>query len=423
MARSSAAAAQVRDALARAREAERALARRPAREVLAGLAQALDLLRDPAAPPHQELLRSLPEATGFSPEVVREGLRVALSEWTGETLLRAVESELGPGLGETGPRHARGFPTTAVLLAGALPCPTLAALLAPLALRSGVVAKPSLHDPCTARVLAETLLGVDPGLGASLQVVEFRSEEDPATEALLQADCVVASGSDATMARVARGVAPPRRFVAYGHRVSVAVLGPTAASHEGLDEAAAALAMDVSLWDQLGCLSPVAVYLLGTRGRVPEITLESFANAFTNIEKTLPRGRVALQAASDWAAERDAAELRAASGKGVALRTGAGFTVVAEADAAWRGSPLHRFLRIHPVPDLESLEAALHPIAPHLAAVGVAGLDEAARRALARSGASRICPLGRMQAPPLAWCHDGRPWLLPLARLCELEDG
>ena len=41
--------------------------------------------------------------------------------------------------------------------------------------------------------------------------------------------------------------------------------------------------------------------------------------------------------------------------------------------------------------------------------------------ALAALGASRICPLGTMQAPPLAWCHDGRGVLAPLARFCDRE--
>jgi len=385
------------------------------------LAKVLELLRDPTSAPHQKLVRELPAVTGFSPQVVREGLRLALAKWTGEALLRLAESELGPGLGESGPRRARGFPTTAVLLAGALPSPTLAALLAPLALRSGVVAKTSSHDPCTARLLAETLADVDPGLAAALQVVDIRREDSRAVEALLQADCVVASGSDATVASVGRRVAPPRRFVPYGHRVSVAVLGPQASRGEALREAAASLSLDVALWDQLGCLSPVALFVLAADERLPGEVLESLANAFAWIEKTLPRGEVALQAASDWAAERDAAELRAATAEGVALRSGPGFAVAAESDAAWRGSPLHRFLRVHPVRDLAALAVALRPIAPHLAAVGVAGLDEAAREELVALGPSRICPLGRMQAPPLAWCHDGRPLLLPLARLSDLE--
>jgi hypothetical protein len=40
---------------------------------------------------------------------------------------------------------------------------------------------------------------------------------------------------------------------------------------------------------------------------------------------------------------------------------------------------------------------------------------------LAQWGATRVCPLGRMQEPPLAWRHDGRPALLDLVTWTDLE--
>ena len=47
-------------------------------------------------------------------------------------------------------------------------------------------------------------------------------------------------------------------------------------------------------------------------------------------------------------------------------------------------------------------------------------LDALAVR-LARWGASRICPVGRMQDPPVAWRHDGRPALGDLVTWTDLE--
>ena len=41
--------------------------------------------------------------------------------------------------------------------------------------------------------------------------------------------------------------------------------------------------------------------------------------------------------------------------------------------------------------------------------------------ALARWGAARVCPLGQMQNPPLAWRHDGRPALADLVRWTDWE--
>jgi hypothetical protein len=212
--------------------------------------------------------------------------------------------------------------------------------------------------------------------------------------------------------------------VRHGHRLSVAVLGAGASAGDALAHAADALALDVALWDQQGCLSPVALYVLGT-GRVPAGLLDALADAFERTAARLPRGRLDAAAAARLAHERDIAELRAAADPAVALRSGPGFTLVAEPDARFRGSPLHRFLRIHPVAGPEALLAALAGLAPHLAAVGCAGLGPLAARLapeLAGLGASRVCPLGSLQAPPLAWCHDQQGVLLPLARLADVEE-
>jgi hypothetical protein len=79
---------------------------------------------------------------------------------------------------------------------------------------------------------------------------------------------------------------------------------------------------------------------------------------------------------------------------------------------------------VHPVADAAALHAALRPLGPHLAGVAIAGFGsdaDALFRGLAELGASRLCPPGELQAPPLAWPHDNRPVLLPFARLTARE--
>ncbi len=105
--------------------------------------------------------------------------------------------------------------------------------------------------------------------------------------------------------------------------------------------------------------------------------------------------------------------MRAADGGGVAVHASPGtdWTVVTEADARPRPTPLHRFIRVHPVPDGETLARALHPLAPHLAGGAVAGTEPGRKQmeeCLLRLGASRICGFGELQTPPLGWRRDGR---------------
>lgn len=424
-----AAAEAVREALARARRAGAKLAVRPARERLEVLGRWLDDLADAGSATRRRLERELPGATGYTPEVVREGLARGLAPFTGDALHALVEAELGGALAPGAARRATGFAATAQLLGGGVPTATVPALLAPLVLGSPVVAKPAVHDPVTAPCLAAALRELDPELGACLEVVAFRGEEEAPLAALLEAECVVATGSDATVRAVASRVGPPRRILAQGHRLSVAWLGADAAADPArTEEALGRLALDLALWDQQGCLSPRALYVETGGGPVPERVLDAAARALAEAEARWPRGRLAEATLAASRRARELAELRAGAEGGVAVRADAEgrWTLVAEPDARFRDAPPARFLRLHPVADTAALEATLTSIGPHLAAVAVEGVDDPARREalgarLARAGASRICAFGALQAPPLAWCHEGRGVLLPLARLSDDE--
>ena len=79
-------AALLRDRLERVREAGRKLRRRPAGDTLDSLCRVLDSWRDPRSQWRQELEAELPAAGGFSRETVRQGLSLALEEWSGAAL-------------------------------------------------------------------------------------------------------------------------------------------------------------------------------------------------------------------------------------------------------------------------------------------------------------------------------------------------
>jgi hypothetical protein len=403
------------------REAGTALGRRSARETLEVLGRTLDGWRDPRSAWRRGLEAELPAATGFTRPVVREGLARGLEAWSGDALVSLYEHELG-GLEGTG-GEARGFDTTAVLLAGSIPMPTLLSLLAPLAMRSPVLAKRASRDPVTAGWWLRSLAETDAELARCADVLDFSGDDDSCVHALVAADCVVATGSDETVAAVAARVAPPRRFVGHGHAVSVAALAPPATRGAALDAAADGIALDVALWDQLGCLSPIAVYVVDADTAAADRVAESLARALADVETRLPRGAVDPAAAAVIAHERAEAEMRAATGRRVALHASADgrWTVVREDTAALRPAPLHRFVRVHPLPDASALLETLRPLADHLAGVALAGPGKPEPGALASAlttlGASRVCPPGALQAPPLGWPRGGRGVFTPLARI------
>jgi hypothetical protein len=419
---------EIQDRLAELREAGVKLRRRPASETHAALARVLDLWASPDSSWRRRLEAELPDATGFTRENVREGLARGLAPFRGKAWLELVCAELGDParLDAAHGSMLSGFDTTAVVLAGAIPQPTLLALLAPLALRSPVLAKPASRDPVTATLVAESIADEDPELGRCIAIARFDRGDEACLRALLTADCVAATGSDASIAALAALVQPPRRLIASGHRLSLAALGPEALRGERFDAAAEGLALDVALWDQQGCLSPLVVYAVGSDDRAPDRLADALAQALAGLERRLPRGALDTAAAAAFRQECDGAELRAAKEPRVRLLGGVAqrWAVVREADAAPRPAPLNRFVRILPVDDPETLVEAIRPLGAHLAGVALAGFgasQDRIVRGLADLGASRLCRPGELQSPPLAWHHEGRPLLLPFARFTDRE--
>ena len=196
----------IRADLGRLRAEGARLRRRPASRTLDSLARVLDAWSDPASRWRVALLDALPDAAGFSPEGVREGLARGLAGWNGDALRALVARELGAAerLDAPGPDMVSGFDCTAVVLAGALPTPTLAAMIAPLVLRSPILVKPSSHDPVTAALVLRSIAETDPELGACVAVRSFASGDEAAGAALLEAPCIVASVPGSRSARACR---------------------------------------------------------------------------------------------------------------------------------------------------------------------------------------------------------------------------
>ncbi len=402
---------------------------RPISEVVSKLGEVVELFRDPSSTIRHELLKRLPEATGFSPEMVEEGLRRGFDAWSAEGFKQVVERELGPLNTLDNPRHSprvTGFDTTAVILAGTIPMPSLLAILWPLALRSPVLAKPARHDPVMPALVAQALQEVDPQLGHCLEIVDFPREDNSASAALLRSPCIVATGSDESISALSRQVSPTQRFVGYGHRLSLGIVdGEGLVAGPELDALAERFALDIALWDQLGCLSPVGIYVLGDGSGIDHLT-EAIAASLARAEECWPRGEIDPGTGAVIREQRAEAELRDSIDDGIRLLASPGtqWTVLREHEPAFRPSPLHRFIRLYPVRDLYELKEVLRPLGPHLAGVARHGFErnkETLAAELSQLGASRICSAGTLQSPPLGWHHDNRGLLLPLARCCDVE--
>ncbi len=349
------------------------------------------------SPWQKALVEALPAATGFSPEMIAEAAAAGFAPLDGAALRRLAPATAPPA----------GAPPSVVgaVLAGAIPMPTLLSAALPLCAGRGVALKPSAGDPVSPRLVVESAAALDPLLGRCLAVVTLDADPD-GLDALLRADLVELTGSDESVRQLAGRAGPGATVIEHGHRFSAAVIGGPATHGDALGATAAALARDVARWDQLGCLSPVGVWVVDPQPHVWDDVSEALAGALAEAERRWPRGELDIGARSALRHGLETDAMREAAGAGVRVLEGDAWCVVREAEPSRRPGPLYRTLRVYPARDVDDVCGALRVDAAQLAALAVSGLGDDERSALATLHPSRVCEPGALQTPPLSWPRD-----------------
>lgn len=275
-----------------------------------------------------------------------------------------------------------------------------------------IVKLPGDRDDASTR---QEILGFIRGLPAPLRkLVEAHNKLDE--KALHRADAVVAFGSDATMTSIREKLRFDQKFVAHGHAVSLLWLS---APNKLTSKQARACATDVLTYDQLGCLSPQAIYV--PPGANVEALAEKLAQALeTEWLASAKKPARPLSVAARIAEARDVAFAR---GHRVWLPPSRhlGWMLISDPDPAFSPSPLHGVIVLRRCAEAK-LVKALSVVSGRISTVGVAGrLSSRLEKDFLSLGVSRFCPAGRMQFPPLTWHHDGRQTLAELVTWIDAE--
>ena len=223
--------------------------------------------------------------------------------------------------------------------------------------------------------------------------------------------CIV-FGSDATIAHFRQTLPAEITFEAHPHRISLGIV------FEDIADSASMAAADIARFDQKGCLSPHDIYVASDA----KAYAARLADALAEFERQEPRGKITAIEAAEIADIRASYRFRSANDPRVALwesQNSTAWTVIYEEDTWFASSCLNRLAFVKPLPS--DLAEALGPALPWIAAIGIwPATPENAERA-ARLRPSRICPLGQMQNPSLAWHQEGRQTLAPLVRWVDFE--
>jgi hypothetical protein len=422
------------------RNREHYLAHRSTQSLVSALSHVARRWLQPDYPFRKLALEQGPAATGFSQATLAGGLEAFFKQLTPENFQALIEQDLGHAerldqwaatdAEQTARRAAiaTGPELLAHIAAGNLPNPTFMSIILGVLVRSAQFVKCASGTAFLPRLFAHSLYDAEPKLGACLELAEWRGGNHSLENALFEgADCVTATGSDETLASIRARLPRQTRFLAYGHRVSFGYVANAFLSAPHAREVAQRAAVDVAAWNQLGCLSPHVIYVQDGGVMSPEQFAEMLAEELARREESEPRGELPIEAAAVIASRRSLYEVRAAHSPDTRHWCSQGstaWTVVYEADPAFQVSCLNRFVYVKGVKNLTEALRYAESVRGKVSSVGLAAPEHQARELaaeLARWGATRVCPLGRMQLPPLTWRHDGRPALGDLLTWTEWE--
>jgi hypothetical protein len=385
-------------------------------------------------------LRQGPAETGFDAATLKTGIDSFFRRVTVAGLHQWIEQELGDARRLDGPVATQaelraGHAAMAVgpelivhIAAGNIPNPTWLSLITGILVRSAQFVKCASGSTFLVRLFTHSLYERDPKLAACIEVAEWRGGKTALENAVFaEADCVTATGTDEMIAAVRHRVPAKARFIAHGHRVSFGFVGRDALSPLLVPQAISAAATDVVAWDQLGCLSPHIFYVEKGGPITAEKFAEKLSEELERREGLAPRGRISVETASAIAARRGFYEVRAAHSPNTRhwfSRNSTAWTVVYEASPLFQLSCLNRFVYVKEAASLTDALQGADRVRGQVSTVGLLA-SESRRRdlvaELARWGVSRICPIGKMQDPPLTWRHDGRPTLADLVTWADWE--
>ncbi len=302
------------------------------------------------------------------------------------------------------------------ICAGNIPNPTLTSIIFGLLLRSAQFAKCASGSSFLPRLFAHSIYDADAKLGACLEIAEWRGGNHDLENVLFaEADCVTATGNDETLDKIRKHLPLKTKFLGYGHRLSFGFVSAEVLYGSRGKKIVAAAVDDIVAWNQLGCLSPHVIYVELGGEIAPEHFSQLLAEELEKREANEPRGEISTEESAAIAHRRGIYEVRAAHSPELTQhfcsKDSTAWTVIFEADARFQTSCLNRFIYVKPVANLKTALENADAVRGKVSTVGIAAPEEKISEIplqLARWGATRICPLGQMQNPPLSWRHDGR---------------
>ena len=399
----------------------------PARAIVAALADAAERWCDADFPPRVRTTAAVCERLGYTIPVVEFALDRLFGGMTAAALTAAIVHELGsvdaldgpiasPGRSAT---WARGVERVTIVSSDS----TIGVAIPPLAYALCAKCAVTVKDREDALVTAfvETLGEERAALARAVDAHAWTGGEAALeTRVFGEADVVVAFGGAEALTAIRSRCSPEATFVAFGHRASAGYVRAGVDQVAAFDAIAAGAARDALLYDGEGCLS-LHLLFVEAGGDALAAFAGALTAACTAAAVEFPAGVRAPRRATAAARYVDAAAFRAANGRGRVVRdTHGAWSIVVDAPHDEPPPFGAGTIPLVLVADVDEAAAYVERHGIRLQAVATTDPAQAASELAARLGAVRAAPFGRLQDPPFAGHHGGRPRIADFVRWIDL---
>ncbi|MCA1038545.1 acyl-CoA reductase [Bacillus infantis] len=408
----------------------------PVASIVSKIDAAVQLWLDPDYHLRKLAEKLLPAVTGYDSEMIRLELKRYMRTFRKKELLRFLEEEFDSPemLDEFRPRKSGGLSKAYGpdlifhVFSGNVPGVQLWSLIMGFLMKSAHLGKTSFSEPFLPVLFLKSLAEIDENLAESTAILPWpggNSElEAPALES---AEAVIVYGSDKTVNSIKQRLPDGQRLLAYGHKISISMIGKEALTPDLYSRTARRLAEDICIYDQQGCLSPQSVYIEEGGTVDPRRFAQLLSAELARYEKKRRRSALSEEEHLSIQRTRGRYELEKLKGSSTAVfKSGMNtdWTVVFHKESGFEASPLNRFVHIFSVTELEGCIGWLKPYKKYMQSCGLAVLPDRLMDISAKlgdAGISRICPVGEMNRAKPGWHHDGSFNLLTLARVIDIE--
>ncbi len=381
----------------------------PQKRLAVALGNACECWRDRDYSRRRETIGAIAAAWGWSETLLDESIDALMAPITLSALEQLVE------------RVPRRHNLVGLIMPGNVPGAGIHEFAIALLAGCALAVKTATAEPLFFSRFTQTLHEVDAEVGARVVPLNWSRERTDLT-ASLRANCdwITAFGSDDTIAQLDSSISASSAgdqagalAAAFGSRVSAAYVTAEAASAPISIPIADALARDICLFEQQGCLSPHHIFVESTGPGVAPAFARELAAALERFAlRALPPRRYGLEEAAAVRRVRESARWRALGGSDILLAEGdsLAWTLVSDDEASFTASPGYRTVTVSAVSNLGDLKTRMQPVAGRIEALSIAAPKarfEYIRAAMATLGVCYICDPGLMQSPPLDWNHGG----------------